>query len=111
MAEVRSSRSNIGDRRFLADIRRSTSPSRVEETLDPVQRVLQQAIRSERKCHPCPRTKVLPMSPTAQLAAHGDLEFSLRLRCRRPTESCGTTKTGLNDQAVKRGDEKNIETT
>ena len=36
---------------------------------------------------------------------------SSRFRGQRPADSCGTTKTGLNDQAVERGDDKDIETT
>jgi len=44
-------------------------------------------------------------------AMHGDLGFISRLRGQRPADSCGTTKGGLNDQAVERGDDKNIETT
>src|SRR5258708_34519142 len=46
-----------------------------------------------------------------QWATHGDWGFSSRLRGQRPADSCGTTKTGLNDQAVERGDDTNIETT
>ena len=46
-----------------------------------------------------------------QWATHGDWKFGLRLRCRRPADLGSTTKTGLNDQAVERGDDKNIETT
>ena len=46
-----------------------------------------------------------------QLAAHDDLDFGLRLRRRRPADPCRTTKIGLNDQAMKRGNEENIEAT
>ena len=46
-----------------------------------------------------------------QWAAHGDWEFRSRLRGHWPADSCGTTEIGLNDQAVERGDDKNIETT
>src|SRR5947207_3168782 len=46
-----------------------------------------------------------------QSATHGDWGVSSRLRGRRPADSCGTTKTGLNDQAVEWGDDKDIETT
>src|SRR5438128_2731497 len=46
-----------------------------------------------------------------QWATHGDWGSSSRLRSQRPADSCGSTKTGLNDQAVERGDDKDIETT
>src|SRR5437016_5238700 len=39
------------------------------------------------------------------------LGFRSRFRGQRPADSCGTTKRGLNDQSVERGDDQDIETT
>src|SRR4029077_19738771 len=74
--------------------------------------------RELRERSPAVRRNQAPERKRARDADGRRLRQSLRLvpqevlglRCRRPADLGSPTKTGLNNQAVERGDDKNIET-